>query len=113
MVVSPVVVLLLFVLPKPKQIKHKQPPAPPKAASPRATAAQSNAALPIRAIKALTYRVERSRIVGSLSRGKTAAVQSLDNFTAAAEIDDGIAAAVREEFPNEPTAQISTKRKIR
>ena len=108
---SPVVVLLLVVLPKAKQIK--QPPAPPKIASPKPAALRTNAALPIKAIKALAYRVESSRIVGSLSRTKAAGYRSLENFAAAAEIDKGIAAAVRDEFPNDPIPQMPTERKSR
>ncbi len=110
-VASPVVVLLLFILPKPRV---KQPLAPPKAvAPPSATAPRSDAALPIKAIKALAYRVQSSRVVGSISRRKVAAYRSLENFAAAEEIDKGIAAAVRDEFPNEPAAQIPTERKTR
>ena len=75
---SPVVVLLLVVLPKAKQIK--QPPAPPKIASPKPAALRASAALPIKAIKAFAYRVESSRIAGSLSRAKAAGYRSLENF---------------------------------
>jgi hypothetical protein len=112
-VASPFVVLLLFVLPKPKQIRQA-PPAPPNVAPPpRAAAPGSNAALSIKTIKALAYRVKSSGVVGSISRRKAAAYRSLETFAAAAEIDKGIAAAVREEFPNKPAAQIPTERKIR
>ncbi len=104
-VASPVVALLLFILPKPKQIK--QPRTTPKVdAPPRLPARRTEAALPIKAIRALAYRVESSRIGGSLSRGKTAAYRSLEDFAAAVEIDKGIAAAVRDEFPSEPGGQI-------
>ena len=109
---SPLVVLLLFFLPKPNQTK--QPPATPKpVAPPRLPAAARSNALPVKAIKALAYRVESSRIVGSISRRKAAANQSIENFAAAAEIDKGIAVAVRDEFPNEAASQNSTKRKTR
>jgi hypothetical protein len=102
---SPVVALLLFILPKPKQIK--QPRTTPKVdAPPRLPARWTEAALPIKAIRALANRVESSRIGGSLSRGKTAAYRSLEDFAAAVEIDKGIAAAVRDEFPSEPGGQI-------
>lgn len=109
-IASPVVVLLLFILPTPKQTK--QPLATPKAvAPPRLPAAARSNALPIKAIKALAYRVESSRVVGSLSRGKAAAFRSLENFSAAAEIDKGIAVTVRDEFPSDPAN--STERKTR
>jgi hypothetical protein len=100
-IATPFVGLLLFILPKPKTIR--QPPARAEAAPPPASLAPSKAALPIKAIKALAYRVESSRLVGSISRRKSATYRSLENFTAAAEIDKGIAAAIRDEFPNKPT----------
>ena len=106
---SPVVVLLLVFLPRAKQIK--QPPAPPKIASPKLVALRTNAALPIKVIKALAYRVEGSRVAGSLSRAKAAGYRSLENFAAAAEIDKGIAGAVRDKFANDP--QIPSERKSR
>jgi hypothetical protein len=62
-------------------------------------------ALPIKAIKALAYRAKSSRVVGALSRRKAAAYRSLENFAAAAEIDKGISAAVRSEFPSQSAAQ--------
>ncbi len=111
-IASPVVVLVLCFLPESK--RRKQPPETPKAvAPPKLITPRSNAALPIKAIKALAYRVENSRIVGSLSRGKTAAYRSLENFTAAAEIDKGIATVVRNEFPDQSAGQTPTERKSR
>jgi hypothetical protein len=104
---SPIVVLLLVFLPKARQIK--QPPAPPKIVLPKPL--RTNAALPIKVIKALAYRVEGSRVAASLSRAKAAGYRSLENFAAAAEIDKGIADAVRDRFPNDP--QIPTDRKSR
>jgi hypothetical protein len=56
-------------------------------------AARPNAALPIKAIKALAYRVKGSRIVSALLRRKSAAYRSLEKFAAAAEIGKGIASA--------------------
>jgi hypothetical protein len=109
-IASPVVVLLLFILPKPEPTK--QPPATPKA-PPKLPAAARSPALPIKAVKALAYRVQSSRVVGSLSRGKAAAYRSIENFAAAAEIDKGISAVVRDEFPNDAASQNSTERKTR
>jgi hypothetical protein len=109
---SPVVVLLLIFLPERKQIKQR-PAASPRAGPPQLAAPRSKTALPMKAIKALAYRVGTSRAVGALSRRKSAAYQSIENFTAAAEIDKGIAAAVRDEFSNGPAVRIPTKRKNR
>jgi hypothetical protein len=106
-IASPVVVLLLFFLPK---NTNKKTPTRPNGVPPKLPASRSSAAL---AIKALAYRVESSRLVGAMSRRKSAAYRSIENFTAAAEIDKGIAATVRDEFSNEVTAQIRTEHKIR
>jgi hypothetical protein len=109
---SPVVVLLLFILPKPDPTK--QPTATPKVVlPPRLPAPERKAALPMRAIRALAYRVESGRIAGWLSGRKTVDYRSLDYFTAAGEIDKGIAAAVHDEFPHGPARQTSAKRKPR
>ena len=111
-IASPVVVLVLCCLPKAK--RRKPPAATPKAVvSPRLIAPRSDAALPIKAIKALAYRVESRRIVGALSRGKTATYRSLENFAAAAEIDKGIATVVRNEFRDQSAGQTPTERKSR
>ena len=109
-VASPVVVLLLFFLPNKT---NKKTPTPPKRVPPKLPAPPSKAALPIKAIKALAYRVETSRVVGALSRRKSAAYRSIEKFTAAAEIDKGFAVTVRDEFSNEVTAQIPAGRKTR
>ena len=101
---SPFVVVLLFILPIPKPTK--QPPATPKSVRPpRLPAATRSNALPLKAIKALAYRVQSSRVVGLISRRKVAAYRSIENFAAAAEIDKGIAAAVRDEFPKAPKSR--------
>jgi lysozyme family protein len=99
---TPLVGLLLFILPKPSQTKQPTPTNKP-VVPPRIPAPQLQGSLPMKTIRALAYRVESSRLIGSISRRKAAAYRSLENFTAATEIDKGIAAAVRDEFPNKPT----------
>jgi hypothetical protein len=101
---TPFVVVLLFILPIFKSTK--QPPATRKSVRPpRLPAATRSTPLPLKAIKALAYGVQSSRVFGSISRRKLAAYRSIESFAAAAEIDNGIAAAVRDEFPKEPKSR--------
>jgi hypothetical protein len=96
LIVSPLVGLLLLFLPKPKTTSQKP-------ISSRATVVPSKAAVPVKAVRAFAHHVASSRLIGAISRRKATTYRSLENFTAATEIDKGIAAAVRDEFPNKST----------
>jgi hypothetical protein len=86
---SPFVVILLFILPSPKPAK--QPPATREAVRPPRLPAAARANL-------------SRRVFGLISRRKMPA-----NFAAAVEIDQGIAAVVRDEFSNEPADRLGSR----